>query len=114
MNINICTINTLDHPGRQTVYWNAYDGCLYTSEDPYDPSDLVCGTLGDAIETARETWDEDGWCFEWASYSVKPEFLDQWGAIEGETFNVLQLADIARGWDVDPVDIMDQLEEVEA
>ena len=113
MNINICTIDRNCEPGRQTIYWNSYNGIIYTTVDPYDPSDLICESLEDATDLAYALWSRD-WHFEWCEYAIKPEYLDKWGAVEGETVNAGYIAAIARGWDIDPVDIMDQLEEVEA
>ena len=45
-------------------------------------------------------------------YGVKDEYLDMWGADTDSIITEDALADIARGWDKDPDDVIEQLYEI--
>lgn len=116
MTINICTIDLNDETGRQTIFWDTEDHLLHTNnplpEDETDETEYRCETLEEAASTAWDLW-KNGWGFEWVYYSAKSGYVDRWagnGPCE-QTLNAGEIGAICRGWKVDPVTVMDQLEE---
>lgn len=113
MKINICTIDRNCEEGRQLIYWDTEDKLLHTDLDPEAENGYPCETLEAAADMAWMLW-ENGWDFEWVNYSVKPEYLDQWGS-DAYTDTILNAGSIGaccRGWETtDYETIMNQLTE---
>ena len=117
MKINVCTIDRNCEPGRQIIYWDTEDLLLHSELEPEADTEYRCETLEDAANTAWDLW-KNGWGFEWVTYSVKPEYLDNWAgdgpyAYETVALNVGEIGAICRGWETDAESIMDQLTEEE-
>lgn len=116
MKINVCTIDRNCEEGRQLIYWDTEDKLLHSELNPEDENGYPCETLESAFDMAWSLW-RNGWGLEWVSYSIKPEYLDQWsaggGPYEDVTLNAGEIGTICRGWETDAESIMDQLEEVE-
>ena len=108
MEIKICTIET--YKGREAVVWDPEYHCLIAGTDrtDYNPA-----TLEDAVNTARELWSDKVWVMKFTEYCVKPEFFNLWGEDTNEDtlLTALDIANICRGWEVDPCTVMYQLEE---
>jgi hypothetical protein len=114
MKINVCTIDRNCEEGRQLIYWDTEDKLLHSELEPEDENGYPCETLEDAADMAWALW-KNGWGFEWVTYSVKPEYLDNWagdGPYETVALNVGEIGAMCRGWETtDYETIMNQLEE---
>lgn len=115
MKINICTINRNCEPGRQVIYWDTEDKLLHSDLDPEAENGYPCETLEAAADMARMLWEHDCWGFEWITYSIKPEYLDNWAGGEGPYedvhLNAGEIGSMCRGWEKSAEDVMDELDE---
>lgn len=113
MKIKICSIAMNIGEGRQDIYWDTEDQHLCCEDEQMENT---CSSLGNAADTAYQMWILPEWEFQFAEYAVKPEYYSAWGedTDENTVLSPDAIADICRGWDVDPETVMDQLEEREA
>ena len=117
MKINICTINRNCEEGRQLIYWDTEDKLLHTDLDPEAENGYPCETLESAADMAWMLWGNDPcgcWGFDWVTYSVKPEYIDDWvgdGPYEDVHLNAEEIGSMCRGWELSAEDVMDELDE---